>query len=244
MRLVTPTCLSVVLSLALTACGEPGGAGGTGGAGDPPPGKVVAPREGDPIVEMDAYIAKKAIQKSHPDWRVRLPAPIQVGFPKDKHVHWVLDTNKGRMVVKLWHEVAPLHASNLVYLTRLGFYDGLTFHRVIQSFMAQGGCPRGNGTGMPGYGLPLEVSKSARHDRPGLLSTANTGRPGTDGSQFFLTFRPTPELDGGYTVYGEIVEGMDTLRALQAVGATGREASRSEAPRERLVITKATVELR
>jgi cyclophilin family peptidyl-prolyl cis-trans isomerase len=238
MRLALPLVLAT-LGLALSACGEPGG---KGTAGLPPPGKPVALREGDPLAEMDAFIAKQTIQKSHPTWRERLPAPIQVGFPKDQHVHWVLETNKGRMVVKLWHTVAPLHASNIVYLTRLGFYDGLTFHRVIQGFMAQGGCPRGNGAGMPGYGLPLEVTQAARHNEPGLLSTANTGRPNTDGSQFFLTFRPAPELDGGYTVYGKIVEGMDTLRALEAVGAPPR--SGRQEPRERLVIEKATVELR
>jgi cyclophilin family peptidyl-prolyl cis-trans isomerase len=242
MRRALTLCSSLLLALALCACGEPGGAGGGGGAGEAPPGKVVALREGDPIAEVDAYIARTKPDVTRPDWRTRLPAPVQVGFPKDKHVHWVLETNKGRLVVRLWHSVAPLHASNLIYLTRLGFYDGLVFHRVIQTFMAQGGCPRGNGTGMPGYGLPLEVSKTARHDRAGLLSTANTGRPGTDGSQFFLTFRPAPELDGGYTVYGEIVEGMDTLRALEAAGAPAR--SGRQEPREKLVITKATVELR
>jgi len=143
--------------------------------------------------------------------------------------------------VKLWHEVAPLHVSNLVYLTRLGFYDGLTFHRVIQGFMAQGGCPVGNGSGMPGYGLPLEVSKSAKHDRAGLLSTANTGSKNTDGSQFFLTFRPAPELDMGYTVYGEVVSGMEVVRLLEAAG--GPPNSRGT-PRQKLLIERARVDVR
>ena len=216
----------LAMGLALAGCGGEGGEGG----------------EVDPIAAMDAHIAGRKVSTAGADWRVRLPPPIQVGFPKDRRVHWILETNRGRMVVKLWHEVAPLHVSNLIYLTRLGFYDGLTFHRVIQGFMAQGGCPIGNGSGMPGYGLPVEVRKDVKHDRAGLLSTANTGRKNTDGSQFFLTFRPAPELDMGYTVYGEIVEGLDTLRLLEKDGASPQAPS--SAPHKRLVIERATVELR
>ncbi len=127
-----------------------------------------------------------------------------------------------------------MHVSSTLYLTRLGFYDGLTFHRVITAFMAQGGCPLGTGTGGPGYQYAGEFDSGVKHDRPGLLSMANAG-PGTDGSQFFLTFVPTPWLDGQHTIFGEVVGGMDTVRALELCG------SQSGQPRQRLAIRKASI---
>ncbi len=102
--------------------------------------------------------------------------------------------------------------------------------------MAQGGCPLGSGTGGPGYKYAGEFEASIRHDRPGLLSMANAG-PGTDGSQFFITFVPTPHLDGKHTIFGEVTEGMDTLKALEQRG------SRSGTPTEPLVMTKTTIEV-
>ncbi len=255
----------VALAVALTGCGQgnddSGGAGAEvstlgrpGPALKPAPagaGKPTAVREGDPLAEMDAYIAAQRLPEDVVGWRTRLPAPIQVGFPKDRHVYWILETNRGRMVLRLWHRVAPLHVSNLIYLTRLGFYDGLTFHRVRQGFMAQGGSPTGTSSGMLSYGLPLEVRPDVKHDRRGLLSTARATAPNTAGSQFFLTFRPAPELDMnaggdprnlGYTVFGEILEGLETLALLEAVGAP--PSVQSEAPRQPLLIKRATVELR
>ncbi|MCH2582798.1 MAG: peptidylprolyl isomerase, partial [Planctomycetes bacterium] len=95
--------------------------------------------------------------------------------------------------MNLWSDVAPRHGSTTSYLTRLGVYDTLPFHRVITGFMAQGGCPLGTGTGSPGFKYSGEFSSSVKHDRPGLLSMANSG-PGADGSQFFLTFKATPSL--------------------------------------------------
>jgi cyclophilin family peptidyl-prolyl cis-trans isomerase len=96
---------------------------------------------------------------------------------------------QGPIDVKLLPDVTPMHASSTIYLTRLGYYDGLAFHRVIPGFMAQGGCPLGTGTGGPGYEYDGEFSPTVKHDKPGILSMANRG-PGTDGSQFFLTFVP------------------------------------------------------
>jgi cyclophilin family peptidyl-prolyl cis-trans isomerase len=129
-----------------------------------------------------------------------------------------------------------MHVSNFIYLTRLGFYDGVPFHRVITGFMAQGGCPLGTGTGNPGYGFGGEFSETVKHDTPGLLSMANAG-PGTDGSQFFLTFVPTPWLDGKHTIFGKVVEGMDTLKKLEAAGSRGGATS------EPLKMTKVTIEV-
>jgi cyclophilin family peptidyl-prolyl cis-trans isomerase len=138
------------------------------------------------------------------------------------------------MVVRLMPEVAPMHVSSTIYLTRLGFYDGLSFHRVITGFMAQGGCPRGTGTGGPGYQYDGEFDPSVRHNRPGLLSMANAG-PGTDGSQFFLTFVATPWLDGKHTIFGEVVEGVETLQALEKRGS---QSGRTDEPLE---IRRATI---
>jgi len=118
-----------------------------------------------------------------------------------------------------------MHVSSTIFLSRLGYYDDLTFHRVITRFMAQGGCPRGDGTGNPGYRYDGEFSDSVSHDRPGLLSMANAG-PGTDGSQFFLTFVPAQSLDGKHTIFGEIVEGMEVLRLLESAGSRGGRPSR------------------
>jgi cyclophilin family peptidyl-prolyl cis-trans isomerase len=147
-----------------------------------------------------------------------------------------LRTNKGPVKIKFMPDVAPMHVTSFLYLAKLGFFDGLAFHRVITGFMAQGGCPLGTGTGGPGYKFSGSFRPDVKHDRPGLLSMANAG-PGTDGSQFFLTFVPTPWLDGKHTIFGEVVEGMDTLKALEAAG------SRDGATREPLKIEKATVEV-
>jgi peptidyl-prolyl cis-trans isomerase B (cyclophilin B) len=128
------------------------------------------------------------------------------------------------MTIELMPTVAPMHVTSTIYLTRLGFYDGLSFHRVIDGFMAQGGCPEGRGTGGPGYQYGGEFDPSARHDRPGLLSMANAG-PGTDGSQFFITFLPTPHLDDKHSLFGAVVEGMETLKALEAKGSGSGQTS-------------------
>ena len=118
-----------------------------------------------------------------------------------------------------------MHVSSTMYLTRLGFYDGLTFHRVIPGFMAQGGCPLGTGMGSPGYQYAGEFSPKVRHDKPGLLSMANRG-PGTDGSQFFLTFVPYPSLDDKHTIFGEVVEGIDAMKKLESFGSQGGKTSK------------------
>jgi cyclophilin family peptidyl-prolyl cis-trans isomerase len=123
-------------------------------------------------------------------------------------------TQRGDFTVELFATDAPLTVENFVNLARSGFYDGTTFHRVIPGFMAQGGDPTGTGRGGPGYTFGDEFSPSRRHDGPGVLSMANTG-PGTNGSQFFITFGPTPHLDGRHTVFGRVTDGMDVVRSLR-----------------------------
>jgi len=188
----------------------------------------------DPVETIDAFIESEQIDKSNPSWRLRLNQPPQATFDASKTYYWLLETNHGQIKVKLLPDTAPMHVSSTIYLTRTGFYDGLGFHRVITGFMAQGGDPIGNGTGGPGYKYDGEFDPAVRHDGPGKLSMANAG-PGTDGSQFFITFVETPHLDGKHTIFGEVNEGMATLRELEERG------SRNGAPQEPLEIRRATI---
>jgi peptidyl-prolyl cis-trans isomerase B (cyclophilin B) len=116
-------------------------------------------------------------------------------------------TSKGPIRVTLYPDQAPLTVANFVNLAKRGYYDGLKFHRVIPDFMVQGGCPKGTGTGGPGYKFEDEVNTGLRHDK-GVLSMANAG-PGTNGSQFFITHIATPWLDGKHTVFGKVVGAED-----------------------------------
>ena len=166
----------------------------------------------------DAFIEQCGIDKGASSWRTNLPKPPGLDFEEGADYHWNIDTSHGNIRVRLLHDSAPMHVSSTMFLTKLGFYDGLSFHRVISGFMAQGGCPLGTGTGGPGYEYDGEFGGSVRHDRGGLLSMANAG-PGTDGSQFFLTFVETPWLDGKHTIFGEVVEGSDVLKALEQSGS-------------------------
>lgn len=120
----------------------------------------------------------------------------------------VVETSKGTLRINLLPEHAPMTVANFVNLSQRGFYDGLAFHRVIDDFMVQGGCPLGTGTGDPGYKFGDEFAPALRHDKPGRLSMANSG-PGTNGSQFFITHVPTPWLDDAHTIFGEVAGSED-----------------------------------
>jgi cyclophilin family peptidyl-prolyl cis-trans isomerase len=122
-------------------------------------------------------------------------------------------TAKGDIVVELLADKAPITVNNFIFLAREGFYDDTTFHRVLDDFMAQGGDPTGTGTGGPGYRFQDEFHPDLRFDEPGLLAMANSG-PGTNGSQFFITFVPTPHLTGRHTIFGKVVEGLEVAQAL------------------------------
>ena len=176
------------------------------------------------IEAIDAFIASAEIDKSDSNWKTKLPKPSIVDFEAGTDYFWDIETNIGNIEIKLLPAVAPMHVTSTIYLARLGFYDGVIFHRVIDGFMAQGGDPLGLGTGGPGYQYDGEFSPDARHDRPGLLSMANSG-PGTDGSQFFLTFVPTPHLDDKHAIFGEVTGGMDIVQALEAKGSSSGKTS-------------------
>jgi peptidyl-prolyl cis-trans isomerase B (cyclophilin B) len=119
------------------------------------------------------------------------------------------DTAHGPIKIELYPDKAPLTVANFVNLAQRGFYDGLSFHRVIPDFMIQGGCPEGSGRGGPGYKFEDETTNGVRHER-GVLSMANAG-PNTNGSQFFITHIATPWLDGKHTVFGKVLEGLDVV---------------------------------
>jgi len=124
------------------------------------------------------------------------------------------NTARGPIRVRLFADKTPLTVANFVNLANKGFYNGLNFHRVIPDFMIQGGCPKGTGTGGPGYRFEDETRPDLRHDKPGILSMANAG-PGTNGSQFFITHIATPWLDGKHTVFGEVLD--DGQKVVDAV---------------------------
>ena len=172
----------------------------------------------------DAFIEQSGIDTHASNWRTSLPKPPCLEFEEGTEYHWNLETSHGNVKVRLLHDDAPMHVSSTMFLTKLGFYDGLSFHRVITRFMAQGGCPLGTGTGGPGYQYDGEFGGGARHNRGGMLSMANAG-PGTDGSQFFLTFVETPWLDGKHTIFGEVVEGSDVLKVLEQHGSENGRTS-------------------
>ena len=114
-----------------------------------------------------------------------------------------MQTSQGEIHIELFEDEAPNTVANMIELSEQGFYDGLVFHRVINDFMIQGGCPLGTGTGGPGYRFEDEFDSSLRHDQPGKLSMANAG-PGTNGSQFFITHVPTPHLDDAHSIFGAV----------------------------------------
>lgn len=123
-------------------------------------------------------------------------------------INCTIHTSKGDINLNLHDDKAPVTVANFINLSQRGYFDGLSFHRVIDNFMIQGGCPDGNGRGGPGYRFEDEFDPTLRHDKPGILSMANAG-PGTNGSQFFITHVETPWLDDRHTVFGEVTSEAD-----------------------------------
>ena len=146
------------------------------------------------------------------------------------------ETTKGTFRVELFEDKAPITTKNFIDLASKGFYDGVIFHRVIDSFMIQGGDPTGTGRGGPGYKIPDEFHPDLKHDSAGILSMANAG-PNTGGSQFFITLGPTPHLNNRHAVFGKVVEGLDVVKAI-GKSATGP----GDRPLEDVVMKKVTIE--
>ena len=161
---------------------------------------------------------------------VELPTDISANVPAasankqyDSYPPMTIDTTKkyfakftmakgGEFTVELYPDKAPLTVNSFVFLARDGYFNGVTFHRVLEGFMAQGGDPTGTGMGGPGYQFANEDS-DLTFDKPGVLAMANAGRD-TNGSQFFITFDATPQLDGGYTIFGQVIEGLDVVNGI------------------------------
>ncbi len=125
-----------------------------------------------------------------------------------------IETEKGNIVLELFEKDAPKTVANFENLIKQGFYDGLTFHRVIPNFVIQGGCPKGDGTGGPGYTIKCETKGNPRKHGKGALSMAHAGKD-TGGSQFFITHSPQPHLDGVHTVFGQVIEGMEVVNKIK-----------------------------
>lgn len=148
----------------------------------------------------------------------------------------VFDTNMGEFEVELFEDKTPITTKNFIDLAQEGFYDEVIFHRIIDGFMIQGGDPTGTGMGGPGYTIEDEFTPELTHESEGILSMANTGRPHTGGSQFFITLAATPWLDGHHTVFGKVIKGMEVVREIGHV-KTGPQ----DRPVHDVVINKITI---
>jgi len=161
-----------------------------------------------------------------------------------KHPQIKFVTNKGDIIAELYEDKVPNTVANIITLAESGFYKGMKFHRIIPQFMAQGGCPNTKagengmpGTGGPGYKFADEFHKDLKHTGNGILSMANSG-PNTNGSQFFITFVPTPHLDNRHSVFGKVIKGLDVLKKLEAVGTSPTGKTTEDITLEIQVISK------
>ncbi len=173
--------------------------------------------------------------ETKPEEPVDPAAPYKsVTFTAGEKPRVKMETSMGNIVIELWPDVAPNHVKSFVYLINKGFYDSLTFHRVVPGFVIQGGDPEGTGMGGPGYQVPAEFSTTLKHEE-GTLSMARSSDPNSGGSQFFLCLANTPHLDGKYTIFGKIVEGLDVIHKVEKTPA------QRERPVTPVYMTKVTV---
>ena len=184
----------------------------------------------DPVITAIDKFRKAKVSTKRADWKSTLPEPPLQKFDGKREFLWHVETSKGPLVIRLLPDAAPRHVTSTIYLARCGFYDGLTFSRILKGFMAQGGSPTNNQQGNAGYTMDGEFLTGRKHDSAGILSAANSGSPNTDGSQFFLTFAPAAHLDGKHTVYGVVTEGLEVLKAIEACGVEKDGVKLSETP--------------
>lgn len=194
---------AVLLALVLLAVVLPRLGGGSDSAENGSSSSEGAAMAADRAVADLAPAERNGFYSSYPDTVI----------DESKRYEATVVTEKGDIVIELFDDAAPLTVNNFVFLANEGFYDGTTFHRVLEDFMAQAGDPSGTGSGGPGYSFGDEVDNGFAFDRAGLLAMANAG-PGTNGSQFFITYAETPWLTGNHTIFGEVLDGMDVLNEL------------------------------
>ena len=179
----------------------------TPAAAESVPTAAGAPAASAPTAPAAAQAAPAGQQKSY-----SAPPPMTID-PKKSYTA-TFTTPRGDFVVKLRPDLAPQTVNSFVFLARDGFFNGVTWHRVLENFMAQGGDPTGTGTGGPGYTVPDEFTDKVKFDKPGIMAMANTGQPNSGGSQFFVTTAPADYLDGKYTIFGEVTQGQDIVNAI------------------------------
>jgi peptidylprolyl isomerase len=176
----------------------------------------IDPETGDTNAETDMEEADMANAPQLPTPVVPAQGEVIEGRPPfeiDPQGNYtaIIETPRGNVTVELFPTLAPQTVNNFVALSRQGFYDGLTWHRVLPDFMAQGGDPQGTGTGGPGWNVPGEFTTEKLFDKPGMVAMARAADPDSAGSQFFITTAPTPHLNYQYTIFGEVVEGQDIV---------------------------------
>ncbi len=195
-RLLTLFALLTISSLIFVACGED--------APEPTSTPATAPAATGGQIDANAKMLSPGDAAQPPAGALDISKTYYATFK----------TEAGDFKVLLFDDEAPLTVENFINLATIGFYDGTMFHRVIADFMAQGGDPAGTGAGGPGYRFRDEFDATRRHSKPGILSMANAG-PNTNGSQFFITFVPTPHLDDVHSVFGEVVEGFENVMNIE-----------------------------
>jgi peptidylprolyl isomerase len=167
------------------------------------------PHEGIPEADAPASAADAAPEITAEIYDSAPPMSIDTNVQYFATVKMV---KGGEFVIQFYPKEAPITVNSFVFLARKGFFDGITFHRVLEGFMAQGGDPTGTGMGGPGYQF-INENSDLTFDKAGVVAMANAG-PDTNGSQFFITFGPTPQLNGGYTIFGQVIEGMDVVNGI------------------------------
>lgn len=222
-RWIALSALSAIVIVAL-ACGG-------GETATPTPTSVPIPTPVGTPPPTQAGVNPRDADTPCPTARIGPEATATPGVAIDQARAYqaVIKTEKGDIVVELFAQDAPVTVNNFVHLARCGYYDGITFHRVLPNFMVQTGDPMGTGSGGPGYTIPDEIS-ARLHTGPGVLSMAKTAAPNTGGSQFFITHVATPHLDGVHTVFGQVIEGLDVVNSIRV-----RNPSTDPNPGDRII---------
>lgn len=205
-----------------------GGGGQRRPAADASP--TAEPESEEPTVACGASVPEAADRQ-----RRQFDEPPAMDLDPKADYRAVMRTSCGTVELDLFEDQTPVTVNNFVALARDAFYDGLTFHRVIDGFMIQGGDPAGDGTGGPGYQFEDEIVEELRFDRPGLLAMANAG-PATNGSQFFITVAPTEQLNDQHTIFGEVTGGMDVVEEINTLPTDERDRPTDTVYIERVTI--------